>query len=159
MRVSKFLDKYSFAIITLLVIIAIAITGTALFTDASRDVENQIADLYEKERLVGEDFSNAKVLSGVTCYINEDDTVFIFTSNDCELTVKYSKDGEVLTKELKDTRIGKDFLLSVLVVIFMGICTFTTSGFLLALLYLVVTMVEERLIKHKQKKARGETAE
>lgn len=152
MKVSRFIDKYSWVIIAFLTVIAAVITIFAIRTDASRNIEDQVADLYEKERLVSGDFSKAYKLNNVTCYINEDNNVFIFTSEDCELTVKYSKDGEALTKEFKDTRIGTDFLMSVLVVIFISVCAFVFSGTILAAVYLVLILVEEKIIKHKRKK-------
>lgn len=153
MKFRQLLEKYVWTIIIFFIVIAIVITILALHTDASRSIEDQITDLYEKERIVSEDFSKAYELSNVTCYINEDNNTFIFTSEDCELTVKYSKDGEVLTKEFKDTRLGIDFFLCVLIVIFISICTFMASGALLVLLHLVLTMVEEKVIKQKRKKS------
>lgn len=153
MKFRQLLDKYTWHIIIFFIVIAVVITILALQTDAARSIEDQVTDLYEKERIVSEDFSKAYELSNVTCYINEDNNVFIFTAEDCELTVKYSKDGETLTKEFKDTRIGTDFLLSVLIVIFISICTFIASGTLLALLYLVLTIVEEMVIKQKRRKS------
>lgn len=153
MKFRQFLDNYSWAIIIFFVVIAAVITIISIHADASRSIEEQVTDLYEKERIVSGDFSKVYELSNVTCYINEENSVFIFTTNDCELKVTYNKNGDVLTKEFKDTRIGTDILTSVLVVLFISICTFTASGTLLATLYLVMTIVEEKAIKQKRKKS------
>jgi len=151
MKFRQFLAKYIFVILAIIGITAAVITFAGLRIDATRDIQDQVDELYEKERLVGKNFANAYGLSGVTCYSNEDNNVIIFNSNDCSLKVTYNKNGELLTKEFNDYRLGNNFIAILFTTIGTGILAALVFGFAIAFLdYFLYEAGEKKLAKKRR---------
>lgn len=155
----KWLDKHVGAIITIFAILIGALAVVLIYMDAARNIDNQVDALYEKADLVEQDFANAYELGGVTCYINKETNVIVFQESDCMLKVTYNKDGELLTKEFEDYRIGKNIGVSIAVVggisIIAGIC----SAFLLIILDGALAAKEKRNEIKKQEQVRKKELE
>ena len=150
MAFRKFLDKHVWTILTIIGIIVAIVIFATLRIDATRDIDDQIKELYDKEKLVEQDFSNAHSLSGVVCYINEASNVVILNAKDCSLKVAYNKNGELLTKEFVDNRIGASFFVCIVIAIAAGFLACFVCGFGLALLDTILAKVEEKKLTVKR---------
>ena len=144
MKFRKFLDDHVSTLLLVAILIATIITFVILRFDASRSIEDQINALYEKEKLVSQDFAEAYELSDVTCYINDNNNVIIFRDNDCQLKVTYSKNGELLTKEFKDLRTGNDFWESFALIFAIGCLTGMLSTLLVCVLVALLPNGKEK---------------
>ena len=144
MAFRQFLNKYVWVIVSICTAIFVVVTIALLYADGSRNIEEQVLDLYHKDKLVQQDFSKASDLSGVTCYINEQHNIYVFKNEDCWLKVKYSKAGEVLTKEFKDERLGSNIGVAIALVFASMILGFCVSFLLIALLDTIARKIYER---------------
>ena len=102
MKAREYIDEHPWRIIIIPSIIITLLVAALIFIDASRNIDDQIASLYEKEQLITQDFSEIYELSNVTCNINKENNVIVFREQDCSLTVKYSKNGGLITVELHE---------------------------------------------------------
>lgn len=156
MKLRKFLDRHVSAIISIITLIAMVIAIGALHLDAARNIDDQIKDLYAKDMLVQEDFSNAYKLSGVSLQTNENNNVILFIAEDCTLKVTYSKSGELLEKEYEDLRPGKNVLVAVFIVAALAFAACISSAFILCGLDCILEKREKKLEAKKQKKIQEE---
>ncbi len=153
MKFRAFLDKHAWTILAIIAILAAVMIFVVIRINATSSIDDQVKELYEKSRLVEQDFSNAHNLSGVVCYINEATNLVIFNAKDCTLKVAYDKSGELLTKEFTDNRIGANFVATIFTVIGGGVLSFMIFGVALIGLDEILRKAEEkRLAKARAQK-------
>ncbi len=157
MKSRKFLKKYAMAMVIFITIIATALSALFIFLDSSRSIDDQINNLYEKDKLVQQSFANAYELNGVTCYINESDVVVVFESADCSLKTIYNKQGEVLTKEFEDSRLGTNLGAAIALLVSIAFVTAGWSFILLGALDIALSKLEKE--KQAKTEAKSQTQE
>ena len=134
MKIAKFIDKHVWKIACIISIIASIVASLLLYVDCNKNIDSQISELYAKDTLVQQDFSNVYSMSKITCYIKEKNNVIIFYGEDCCLKATYSKDGIILRKEVEDLRIGSNPLSCVFLVILTFIAVYLLTILLLAMI-------------------------
>lgn len=159
MKLAKFIGKHTWKIAIIFAIIAAIVTSLVLYTDAKKNIDAQINELYAKDTLVQQDFSNVYNLNGITCYINTENNVIIFNAEDCSLKATYSKNGILLTKELEDLRVGSAISSFICVVVLTFICVFLISTLILILLASILEDINEKINKSDKKKKQNNKAD
>lgn len=150
MKLQKFLNQYKWPIVIILTIITALVTTMFLWVDASRNIGEQINSVYEKERLVSQDFANSYELSGITCHLNDENNIIIFREDDCYLKATYSKNGDLLTKEFEDTRISSNMGTNIILVVATSLLGFFLSfGGCVLLDHILAKVEQKRLAKKK----------
>lgn len=155
MKFTKFIGEHALKIAVIIGIISSIVVSVLLYIDGNKNIDCQIEELYAKDVLVQQDFSNAYTLKGITCYINEDNNVIIFNAKDCSLKATYNKDGILLAKEVEDLRLGSNSLSFAITVVLIFIVTLFLSAMLLLFLSGVSEGIAEIIGKRVKKKQKN----
>lgn len=139
------------------IIVAISVLGTLAYylIDGTRNIDDQKTILFEKEKLVGTDFSKLWQVDNATLHFENNLLTVKYSAVDCTLSVTYDQNFEIVSKQLEDLRIGTNPI-SLVASLLCALVISVPMGFVLLLLIDLAIELQEwiaqKLVNRKAKK-------